>query len=123
VGGGEQSAHRTALGDPEQRRAVAPGGVHHRMQVARRLLEGGRATETVGQALPSLVVDDQASEGGEAPQHAGGRGLLPEQLEVRDEAGDEHQVEVSLAMDLVGDADAVRVGVVGLRFHRCGEGL
>jgi hypothetical protein len=41
--------------------------------------------------------------------------VLPDELDVRDEPGDEDDVELALAEDLVGDVDLAASGVPRLR--------
>jgi hypothetical protein len=41
--------------------------------------------------------------------------VLPDQLDVRDEPGDEDDVELTLTEYLVGDVDVAASGVLGLR--------
>jgi hypothetical protein len=118
VGGGEEHRHRASLGDPEDRRALAAGGVHHRLQVVHRLLQGRRPPGPVGEALLALVEDDEPRERGEATEEAGDRGISHVHLHVGDETGDEDEVERALPVHLVGDADPAGVGVVGVGFHR-----
>ena len=43
--------------------------------------------------------------------------LLPGDVEVRDEAVDEEQIQWAVTHHLVGDADAVAPGVASLRSH------
>ena len=113
IGRGEQGGHGPAFGDSEEGCPLAADRVEDRTDVRHRLLEGRRARGTVGQALTALVEEDQAREGREPVEQARGRRVLPDGLDVEDEARDEHEVERTLAMDLVRDADAVALCVAG----------
>ncbi len=121
VGGGEELAHRAALGDAEQCRSLAPRGVHHGTQVVHALLEGGRAARAVGEALAALVV---AHEPGERLHPLGevcGARVLPHHLLVGDESGHEHEVERTVARDLVGQAHVAVAGVADVWLVHAGE--
>ncbi len=118
VAGGEERRHRPALGDAHDRPAPAAGRVHHRPHVVHRLLQGRRPPRPIGEALAALVEDDQPREGGEAAQEPRDLRLLPDQLDVGDEPGDEHEVQRPLAVDLVGNAGPGGIRVVRGRFHR-----
>ena len=117
VGGGEEGRHRPALRDSYEGRAPAGSRFHHRLQVAHRLLQARRVAGPVGKPLAALVEDDQPREGGQAAQKARRRRILPQQLDVGDEARHQDQVERTFAVHLVGDVDSVGVGVAGERFH------
>ena len=88
-----KSAHiRRALGDPEERGALDPGGVEDRGQVLHPLLQGRRAVGRVGEAGPRLVEDDHPGE--EASGRSSARsGLAERPFQVGDEARDHDQVE------------------------------
>ena len=126
VGGREQDAHRPALGDPEQRRALGSGGVHDRPHVVDPLLESRRLRDRVGQPGAALVEDDQARERGEPLEEVGERGHVPEELEVGGEAEHQDEVDRPVADDLVGDRGVAGPGVLRRRraqlaaSQRCG---
>ena len=54
---------------------------------------------------------DHPRERGERLEEARRRLVLPDQLDVGDEAGDDDEVELALAEDLVGDVDVAAAGV------------
>ena len=121
IGGGEQGAHRAALGDRRRApRARRTRGLHHRAHVVHALLQRRHALEAVGHALAALVEADHAEALRQAPQHARVVVVLPVRLEVRDDAGDEHQVLRTAAEHLVGDAQAVALGVAGFGDRQLG---
>ena len=111
----EQDAHRTALGDPEERRPLGAGGVHHRPHVVDPLLQGRHLGDRVGQSVAALVEEDQARERAEPLQEVSHRRRLPLELEVGGEAEDEDQVDRPIAHDLVGDRGIAGLGIPGLR--------
>jgi hypothetical protein len=103
VCGGEQHAHRPALGDPEQRRPFGSRGVHHRPDIVDPLLEGRHLADGIGEPGAALVEDDQARERADPIEEASKRKRLPLEFEVRGEAKDEDDVELPVADDLIGD--------------------
>ena len=118
IGGGEQDAHRPALRESEQRGALRAGGVHHRADVVHAILQRRRRGDRVGKPRAALVEQDQPRERGELVEEARDPRVRPLQVQVRDEARHEHEVERTVADDLVGDVDLTALRVVGLRRHR-----
>ena len=116
VGRGEQDAHRRAFRVAEQHGLRRPGGAHHGAHVSHALLERQVAYRAVRQAGVALVEQDQPAERRQALEEPGRVRALPQQVEVTHQAGDEQDVPVALAENLVGDVHAV-VGqrVAGLR--------
>ena len=117
IGGGEQDAHRPALREPEQRGALGAGGVHHGADVVHALLERRRSGDRVGEPGAALVEQDQPRERGELVEEPGDARVGPLQVQVRDEARHEHEVERPVADDLISDVDVAALRVVGLRRH------
>ena len=115
MAGRVEDRHRSTLGVPEQHGPLGPGGVHDRHHVAHAGLEIGECAGAVRHAGPSLVEPDQAGEGAEAVQEVGVPSFGPVEHEVRDEPGDQHQVDVARAGDLVGDVEVVALGVADRR--------
>ena len=116
VGRGEQDAHRRAFRVAEQHGLRRPGGAHHGAHVSHALRERQVAYRAVRQAGVALVEQDQPAERRQALEEPGRVRALPQQVEVAHQAGDEQDVPVALAENLVGDVHAV-VGqrVAGLR--------
>ena len=116
VGRGEEKFHRPALGKAHESRPLRAGGVHHRADVVHPLLESRELV--YGYRIPesgaSLVPENETSEGGEPAKEAGGRRLLPDELEVGDPAMEKDQIERALAKHLVGDVGPATLGVLGL---------
>ena len=72
-------------------------------------------------AHPALVEENEPREGRKPLEEPSNVRLLPEEVNIRDPAGDDHQVTGSIAYDLVGDIDVPALRVAGLRPH--GESL
>jgi hypothetical protein len=119
VGGGEERAHRSSFGDPQQRRPLRPRGVHYRANVVHPLLEDRQLVHghPVGETGPTLVEHDQPAERGEPPEEGGLQGVFPGQFDVRDPAGDEDEVDRSVPDHLVGEVDLAALRVSGLHSH------
>ena len=118
MGRGEQRAHRAALGDTEQRRALGARRVHHRANVADPLLEDRKLVHRhpVGETHAALVEQQQPRERGEAVEEPSLSRILPGELDVTHPTGNEDEVDRPLAEDLVGDVD-----VAALRVPRLGD--
>jgi len=99
----EKGAHGPALGDPEERRPLGPGGIHHRSDVVDPLLECRHLGDGVGEPGAALVEKDEAREGADPLEEASDRRHLPLELEMGGEAEDEDQVDWPVAHDLIGD--------------------
>ncbi len=112
-----QNAHRPALGRAEHCRSLHTSRVHHRLRVVHPLLQCWRSCNGIGQACSPLVEDDQASERRERPIEAAQRRDLPGSLDVRYEAGAEHEIDGAVTNDLIGDMVIAAAGVAGLSFH------
>jgi hypothetical protein len=74
-------------------------------------LEVGQTHRPVGHPGPALVETDQAAHRAEPVEEVGVPRVVPVDVEVRHEAGDEHDVAVAAARDLVRDVEAVAHGV------------
>lgn len=105
IRGREEAAHRASLRVAEERRELAADGVQHRANVVHARLEIGKSDRPIRETGAALVEQDQPRERGEAPEQVGIARLLPVDVEVGDESGDEHEVERPLAHDLEGDVD------------------
>ena len=117
VCGGEQDAHRGALGDAEQGGPLRAGRVHHGAHVVHALLERRRLRDRVRQPGPATVEVDDARERAQALQNRGRPLVLPHQLDVARIAVDQYEIEVARAEHLVGD-----VHVAAARVARLGSG-
>jgi hypothetical protein len=65
----------------------------------------------------ALVEDDQPRERREAGEEVGKVRLLPGDLDVRDEPGNQDEIDRAIADDLRGDADVAALRVPGFRPH------
>src|SRR5438477_6479078 len=117
IRGGEENAHWTALGDADQGCTLRPGGVHDRSHVVHARLQRWDAADAVGHSGSPLVEANESAERREPTVEGGHSRHLPGELNVRDEAGYVHDVEGSVACDLVGDADVAAARVTGLGVH------
>ena len=117
VGGGEQRAHRAALRDAEERRALRADGVQHRPDVVHPLLEGGQLLigNPIGKARASLVEQDQTGEGCEPREEPRVGRFLPVQSDVRDPAGHVDEIERTVPDHLIGDMRIAAPGEPRLR--------
>jgi hypothetical protein len=113
----EQDAHRTSLGDAQERRALRSGGVQHSANVVHPLLQGRKGVDRdpIRQACAALVEQDQPGKGRQTPQKAGKRRLLPRPLKIRDPALNKHQGERSFSEHLVRDVSVPTSGVLHVR--------
>ena len=116
VGGGHQDRHRAALGVAAQHRAPRTDGVHDREHVVHPRLEVGQPLRPVRHPGAALVEADQPTHRAQPVEEVGVPRVGPVQLQVRDEAGDQHDVQIAAAGDLVGDVQAVADGVAD-RLH------
>ena len=119
IGGGEQHADDASGSGAEQGRSLGSDGVQHGSQVVHPLLGSGRLVDRhgIGRAHASWVEQDQATERREPVQEALRPRLSPPDLEVIDPVGQEHQVERTVADDLVRDVQIVGARVLGLGKH------
>ncbi len=107
----EYRRHRAAFPECEQRGALAANRVDHRTHVVHPCLDPPERRGSVRQPSAALVEPDQSRERPEPFEEARVTRLLPVELEVRDEAGYEHQIKGPVARDLVGDVDFAAAGV------------
>ena len=103
------AANSAAIAPPSTQANTAavrePDRIHHRDHVVHLLLEGRRGRDRVRQAGAPPVEHDQPRERGHPPEVKGDRRLLPVGLDLRDPARHEHEVDGTVADDLVGDVD------------------
>ena len=119
VGRRKEHRHGTTLRIAEDRRGLAPDRVHHGTDVVHACLEVRQPDVAVRQPGATLVEPDQSSEGPEPLVQPSGRRELPVDLEVREEAVDQDEVERTVARDLVRDVDVTALGVADRGGHRC----
>ena len=84
----------------------------------------GSATDAIRQAGAALVEQDDARELAEPTEKTGEGRLGPEAIEMRDPPHHEHEVDRSVADDLIRDVDVAAVRVVGrwrFRGRLCGR--
>src|SRR5262245_44095562 len=102
VGGGKHNAHWSTLREAQECSTLRAGSVHDGPDVIHPVLYCGNRTRAVGQASPSLIEANQSAKGGESANESCKKRRLHLELKVRDEAGDEYEVEWTLAHDLIG---------------------
>jgi hypothetical protein len=107
----EECRHRTALPESEQRDTLAADRIDHRAHVVHARLDPSERRGSVGQTGAALVEPDQSRERPEPFEEARVARLLPVELQVRDEARHEHEIERPLARHLVGDVDVAALRV------------
>jgi hypothetical protein len=111
VGGGEQDAHRAALGESEEYRALRTDFVHDRANVVHPLLERGDAVCSVGQALASLVERDNAGKRGKTAQEPRISNHFMHELDVRNEARDQDDIDGAVPHCLISDVEVAALRV------------
>ena len=115
VGRREERGHRRAFGVPDYCCSLRPDRVEDRAYVIHPGLKRGYARHAVREAGTALVEQDQAAERCEPPVERRQPRLLPAVLDVRDESGNEDEVERTVARDLIGDVDLTAPGIARLR--------
>ncbi len=119
-GGREQDRQRSPFGDPDHDRRLDTCGIGDRPKIVHAVFGAAGAERPVGTPGAALVEEHEAADSGEATEDASEVRQVPHHLDVRDETGDEEEVEWAVADDLVGDAQLAALGVLGLvlRGHR-----
>ena len=117
IGSREEEADRSALRHAEQRCPLAADRLHHGTDVVHPLLETRHAGDPIREPIAAFVEDDDARESGQAVEELAVAGKLVEELDVRDEPRDEHQVAGTLTDHLVRDADVTAQSVAGFGKH------
>ena len=118
VCGREAHAHRAALGDTEEVRPLDAARIHHGPDVVHPLGERDIACDRIGQAGAALVEHREPRERGEPMQVSREIGPLPGGFDVRDEAGNRHEIRRPLTDHLEGDVESGALRVPRLRCHR-----
>ena len=119
IGRGEERRHQRPFVRAHDGGAVAADRVQHGSHVVHPLLQRRQPVERyrVRQADPMLVERDQPAERGQPPQVVREARNLPTRLHMAEPGGDQQQVEISLADNLVGDVNAVLLRISGLSKH------
>ncbi len=117
IGGSEEDRHRAALEVPEERGALAPDRVHDRAHVVHPRFQVRDAALPVGEARTALVQADESRERRQPLEERRVARLLPVELEVADEPGDEDEIERAVAGHLVGDRDIAALRVANRASH------
>jgi hypothetical protein len=110
-------AERSPLGDAEQRRLLRTGGVEHCPHVGDAVIDGRARIERVRQPRAAFVEPDEPAERRQPIQEPGEKRLLPRQVQMRHEAGQEQDVDRPGPDNLVGDVGVTALDVLHLRSH------
>ena len=116
MGRGEEKRHRTTLRRAEEDGPGRPDGVHDCTYVVHTSLQRGDP-DSIGHARAALVEADQATGRLQPAYEVRQRGLLPGELDVRDEALHPDDVERPVARHLIGDRDITAPRIPGARRH------
>src|SRR5437016_5450939 len=108
---GKEQAEGSAFRHSEDRGRARVGGIHYGADVVHPLFHAWNCRYRIGEACASLVEEDEARERGEAGKKPRVAWLFPRDLHVRDEAGHHHQVDRTVADDLMRDADLPALGI------------
>jgi hypothetical protein len=73
--------------------------------------------DRIRQPGTALVEEDHPGKGRQPPQKPGQIGLFPGKLDMRDEAGHEHQIDRAIAESLIGDTHLSALGITRNRHH------
>src|SRR5262249_16004065 len=74
--------------------------------------------DPIAQSGAAFVEHDEAAEGSQPAQELGVSRILPVDIEIGDKAGNEDQIDRSVAYDLVGDANVSAASVMGRRLRQ-----
>ena len=115
--GCEQDRQWAAFRVAEESRPLATHRVHDGTDVVHPSLEVRQPARSIRESRAALVESDQASERAEAVEKVRRAGIVPVEFEVRDESWDEHEIELSVAGDLISDVDIAASGIADGRSH------
>jgi hypothetical protein len=118
MGRREEHRHGAALRVAQDRGGLASNRVHHGTDIVHARLEVRQPNVAVRQPGATLVEPDQSGEGPEPVVQPRGRGELPVDLEMREEAMDQDEIERTVARDLIGDVDVTALCVPDWSGHR-----
>jgi hypothetical protein len=113
VSGGIHRGRRPTLGDPSQRHPIPVDRIEHSREVAEPVIEGGHAGVAIRQALPTLVVRNETSERRELGEPSPRVGVLPRDVDVRNDPRKTDERDLPLAEHLVGNAHVAVAGIAG----------
>jgi hypothetical protein len=114
MAGRHQRRHRATLRNAHEVGAFTSGRVHDGAQVVDGLFQRRRVHRGIREARASLVERDDAPEGREPRVEVDDRGLLPHDVEVRDEAGRNDEVGPPSG-HRERDVQAAALGIVDFR--------
>jgi len=113
----KQNGQGPTLGQADHHRLLDARGVGDGARVVHPILGAAGAERPIRTARAPLVEEHQSTQGRESAQQLDPSGHVPHQLDVRNEPGNEQDVEWTLAHTLVRDAQFTTLRVLGLR-HR-----
>ena len=119
VGRGEHRRCRPALRNAPQRDPIRADGVEYRREITGPLVESWHARVAIGHPLAALVVHDDPREGRKPGQPQPKLGVLPHQLDVRDNPRQADEGDLAFTEDLEGDVH-VAVSCIPRLGHPCG---
>jgi len=102
VGRGKQQGQAAAGVATEEGRPPGPGGVQDAADVVHLVVEGVPGRAPVREAVAEAVEQHQPGERRQLAQEPGERRVLPHQPQVGRPAEQEHQIQVAVPHDLVG---------------------
>jgi hypothetical protein len=112
VGRGQQQGQAAAGVATEEGHPPGPGGVQDAADVVHLVVEGVPGRAPVREAVAEAVEQEQPGERRQLAQEPGERRVLPQQTQVGRPPEQEHQVQIAVADDLVGQpAPVPAVGV------------
>ena len=119
IGRGEQRAIGPPSDTPNERRPLGADGVHHGPHVVHPLLERRQSLDRhrIGQPGAALVEEDQPRERREPLGGTARTPARPRSARCARPSPDEHQVDRSVADDLVGDVDVAAPRVLRRWWH------
>ena len=109
----EENAHRSALGHTEERGAIRPGCIHHRVQVVHALIERRNTCDGIRQAGTALVPGDEPRPLRQLFEEGGERQVgVDQQVDIADPPRNPDQGGVAVAQHAVCEADVPIARVV-----------
>src|ERR1700730_6917177 len=116
IRGGEHQTHWAALRPAIDRRALRARRIHHRAHITDPFFER-LFCDPIGEPLPALIENDHPGEGGEPFEQMLVARHLPQELDVREGAGDQHDVTRPVAENAVGDVNIAAPRVPDRSYH------
>src|SRR3989442_2780118 len=118
IGRREEHGEGPTLGEPHDGRPLRARCLQDRAEIVHALLERRVADIAIREPRAALVEEDHAAEGCEAPHPVAVGRVLPGEVNVRDPARHDDEIERPLADDLVGNVDVAALGVAGFWGHQ-----